>query len=454
MKRLKPRHIQTRLTLWLVASVVGLFGLYWVVTAKAPVLFTEDYVAERLAHDTESLVLGLDTSAPEVSLSQRFVAPIYNRPYSDHYYLLRVDGGQLIRSRSLWDLDFTPRQVDTFPTTYHAKGPLGQDLLVYVDQIHKDGHRIEMHVAEDLSALRQRISTYRWQFALISLLLLAVLIILQRWIVRSSLYPLERVRADCRRLELGEIDQLDREVPPELLPMVDEINHLQTVMQRRLDRSRKALGNLAHALKTPLTLIDQIVQRHRQQLSTTDAEALDEAIARMRRITDQELRQARLAGQARAGQHFDLGHELPRLFQMFERLHADKALVCRLETPGEVVLRADREDMYELFGNLLDNAAKWARREVLVSVVRQSDDWQIRVSDDGPGVAAASLDAIASRGTRLDESRDGHGLGLAIVREIVELYGGRLGFSRSADLGGLCVKVTLPTSSAAPVVPA
>lgn len=443
MKRLRPRHIQTRLTLWLLASVVALFGLYWLVTAKAPVMLTEGYVVDRLAHDAENLVLGLDTTASHATLSGHFAAPIYDRPYSGHYYVARVDG-EVIRSRSLWDFDFTPRPVNTFPTTYHAEGPLEQDLLVYVDRISKDGHAIEVHVGEDLSALHQRISTYRWQFAVVSVLLLVALIALQRWIVWSSLRPLDRVRADCRRLERGEIEQLDREVPPELLPMVDEINHLQAVTQRRLARSRKALGNLAHALKTPLTLIDQIVQRVRDRLESTDAESLDEAIMRMRRITDRELRHARLAGQARAGERFDLGRELPRLLHMFERLHADKTLVCRLEAPDQVALRAEREDMYELFGNLLDNAAKWAQGEVVVSVESVEEGWHIRVADDGPGVASGSLGSLAERGTRLDESGDGHGLGLAIVREIVELYGGRLAFSRSALLGGLQVDVWLP----------
>ena len=443
MKRLRPRHIQTRLTLWLLASVTALFGIYWAVTAKAPEMLTEGYVVDRLAHDAENLVLGLDTDASQVALSSRFAAPIYDRPYSGHYYLLRVDG-QTIRSRSLWDFDFTPQSVQTFPTTYHATGPLDQDVLVYVDRIHKDGHRIEVHVAEDLSALHQRISTYRWQFAVVSVFLLVALIVLQRWIVRSSLRPLDRVRGDCRRLERGEIEQLDRDVPPELLPMVDEINHLQTAMQQRLTRSRKALGNLAHALKTPLTLIDQVTQRCCDRLDPADAEALDQALGRMRWITDKELRYARLAGQARAGERFDLRHELPRLFHMFERLYADKALSCRLEAPSDALLRTEHEDMYELFGNLLDNAAKWARSRLLVSVEAAEEGWHIRVADDGPGVDAESLGALVERGTRLDESRDGHGLGLAIVREIVELYGGRLGFARSTVLGGLQVDVWLP----------
>lgn len=164
----------------------------------------------------------------------------------------------------------------------------------------------------------------------------------------------------------------------------------------------------------------------------------------MRRITDRELRQARMAGEALGGQRFEVEHELSRLLSMFRHLHPEKTFSHRVDCPDAAFLRADREDMYELFGNLLDNAAKWAKNEVHVAVSNTADGWLIRVEDDGPGVAAASLHELSRRGTRLDESRDGHGLGLAIVREIVDLYGGSLSFARSESLGGLGVEILLP----------
>ncbi len=443
MRRLKPRHIQTRLTLWLLASVLVLVALFWLVTARAPVVLTESYVVDRLAHDAEVLVLGVDPTTTPPRLDPAYANPIYDRPYSGHYYQLDV-GGDPLRSRSLWDFDFQPRQLESFPGTYHATGPAEQPLLVYADRIQKDGTWLEVHVAEDLSALEDRIDTFRWRFAIVTLILLGIMLVAQRLIVRASLRPLDRVRQDCRRLQEGEIDRLDEAVPPELRPMVEEINHLQDAMQRRLSRSRKALGNLAHALKTPITLIDQVLQRSHKDLSPETAERLAEGVARMRRITDRELRQARMAGEARGGQRFEVESELPRLLGMFRHLHPDKTFTHRVDCPSGAFLRADREDMYELFGNLLDNAAKWAESRIQVEVSRQDDRWHITVSDDGPGVPADSLQELAHRGTRLDESRDGHGLGLAIVREIVELYGGRLSFSRSPDLGGLAVEIQLP----------
>lgn len=443
MRRFKPRHIQTRLTLWLLASVLVLVALFWLVTARAPVVLTESYVVDRLAHDAEVLILGVDQTTTPPRLDPAYANPIYDRPYSGHYYQLDV-GGDPLRSRSLWDFDFQPRQLESFPSTYHATGPAEQPLLVYADRIQKDDTWIEVHVAEDLSALEDRIDTFRWRFAIVTLILLGIMLVAQRLIVRASLRPLDRVRRDCRRLQEGEIDRLDEAVPPELRPMVEEINHLQDAMQRRLSRSRKALGNLAHALKTPITLIDQVLQRSRKDLSPDTAERLAEGVARMRRITDRELRQARMAGEARGGQRFEVESELPRLLGMFRHLHPGKTFTHRVDCPSSAFLRADREDMYELFGNLLDNAAKWAESRIQVDVSRQDDRWHITVSDDGPGVPADSMQELAHRGTRLDESRDGHGLGLAIVREIVELYGGRLSFSRSPDLGGLAVEIQLP----------
>ena len=443
MKRLTPRHIQTRLTLWLLASVLVLVALFWLVTARAPVVLTENYVVDRLAHDAEVLILGVDPTTSAPRLDPAYTNPIYERPYSGHYYQLDV-GGTTLRSRSLWDFDFEPKNLESFPGTYHAAGPEGQPLLVHAERIRKDGEWVEAHVAEDLSALDERIETFRWRFAVVTLILLAIMLVVQRLIVRASLRPLDRVRRDCRRLEAGEIERLDEHVPPELRPMVEEINHLQDAMQRRLSRSRKALGNLAHALKTPITLIDQVLQRSADDLPAETAERLAEGVTRMRRITDRELRHARMAGESGGGQRFEVERELPRLLGMFRHLHPDKTFTHRVDSSDGAYLRADREDMYELFGNLLDNAAKWAENRIRVEVARDEDGWHIEVADDGPGVPTEALAGLAHRGARLDESRDGHGLGLAIVREIVELYGGHLSFSRSPDLGGLKVEMRLP----------
>lgn len=443
MSRFKPRHIQTRLTFWLLTSVLVLVALFWLVAARAPVVLTENYIADLLAHDAEVLVLGVEQTGDAPRLDPAYATPLYERPYSGYYYQLDVAGTEL-RSRSLWDFELQSRKLESFPGTYHATGPAEQHLLVYADRIQKDDTWIEVHVAADLSALEERIETFRWRFAVLTLIMLGMMLVGQRLIVRASLCPLDRVRQDCRRLQEGEIDRLDEAVPPELRPMVEEINHLQDAMQRRLSRSRKALGNLAHALKTPITLIDQVLQRSRERLPPEDVETLAEGLARMRRITDRELRQARMAGEQRGAHRFDVGREIPRLLNMFRHIHGDMTFTSQLEVRERTQLPADHEDMYELFGNLLDNAAKWATSEVRVTVNQTPDGWLIRVEDDGPGVAVDSLHELSRRGTRLDESRDGHGLGLAIVREIVELYGGSLAFSRSETLGGLEVKILLP----------
>ena len=441
MKRLRPRSLQTRLTLWLLASVVLLFGLHWLVTSRAPVQLTEEYVATRLQHDAESLIVGLQVGGPALGIDENYVAPIYQRPYSGHYFVIRA-GEERLRSRSLWDSDLDTGGDDSYPRLYHADGPMDQPLLVWTDRFEKAGRRVEISVAEDVGGLQSHIDKFRFRFALVSIALVVLLILAQRWIVRVSLRPLDRVREDCRRLERGEIASLGEDVPVELRPVVGEVNRLLGVMQNRLTRSRHALGNLAHALKTPLTLIDQVVQRARKDLAEGDEKELESAVGRMREIMDRELRRARLAGDGSPGQRFDLSTELPRLAEVIRRTHPGKDLDFDVSIPPGCAFRGDREDMYELFGNLLDNAAKWAEKRVRLRV-DQGQGLVVEIEDDGPGVSDTDLDALARRGHRLDESRAGHGLGLSIVREIVELYDGRIRFATDGPLGGLLIRVDL-----------
>ncbi len=444
MRRLRPRGLQARLTLWLLASVALLFGLHWLVTSRAPQAFTEEYVATRLQHDAESLMVGVHFDDGRLDVTPGDVAPIYERPYSGHYFVLRT-GDQRVRSRSLWDSDLDLEGLAGDAGLVEMEGPRGEPLLVWSDVVHKRGRTVEVFVAEDLAPLEQRVATFRTRFTMVTLLLVAGLLLLQRLIVRLSLRPLDRVRDDCRRLEAGEIERLREDVPEELRPVVGEINRLLEVMQSRLERSRNALGNLAHAIKTPLTLVDQVSQRQRDRLGEADARQLAEGVARMREIVERELRRARLAGAGEPGEGFDAETELPRLVRVFRRMHADRELSFDVEVEAAGRFRGDREDMYELLGNLLDNAVKWASRRVRVHV-EAGPGLVFEIEDDGPGVGAADRAGLAERGRRLDENRPGHGLGLAIVREIVELYGGRITFDTGGPLGGLRVRVALPSA--------
>jgi signal transduction histidine kinase len=267
------------------------------------------------------------------------------------------------------------------------------------------------------------------------------LLIVQRYIVVRSLRPVARAAGDVARLEHGEILELGERVPDEVLPLVHAINQLLLRQQQRLQRSREALGNLAHAINTPLTLLQQLA---REKLSG-DRQAAQQLEAYGRQITtliEQSLRRARLAGDSLGARRFDLHEDLAQLVDTLKRLHRDKTVRFEQQLHGASRLPLEQQDAMELLGNLLDNAWKWAAGEVCLSVTVDAGV-EILVEDDGPGVDADAMEALGRRGVRQDEATPGHGLGLSIVSSLVQQLDGSMELSRSPRLGGLRVRVRL-----------
>jgi signal transduction histidine kinase len=207
-----------------------------------------------------------------------------------------------------------------------------------------------------------------------------------------------------------------------------------------LERSRNSLGNLAHALKGPLNLLVQYLDQEPDASNNQQAKLQAE---RIRQLTERELKRARLAGQGNTTQRFDPRVELPVLVDVLARIHHKSPRCITLDIAPDISRFGDREDMLELVGNLLDNACKWAQEHVRCQLSMVAGHVQMVVEDDGAGRTAAELQQMAERGVRLDESVEGHGLGLAICKDIVKLYGGTLEFGRSEVLGGLKVTVVL-----------
>lgn len=439
--------IQSRLTLWLLASVVLLFGLHWLVTSQFAVYFTKDYIALRLAHDAEALVSGISFDAAGIpDLNPDYVAPVYLRSGSGHYFQVN-SGGFSLKSGSLGSTNFGFRIEDQpQKTLLRIRGPDNQPLLVWVVHYERDGHPFSLAIAEELTALNKHINRFRLRFGILSLLLVALMIFAQRTIVRVSLKPLDTMRHATRQLEHGIIERLPEDVPVEVRPLVSEINRLAQLMQQRLVRSRHALGNLAHALKTPLAVLRQYTEQCADRLGGECLEQMHNSLAMIQSIIDRELKRARLAGPASGGQLCHLNRELPDIVGLLQKVYADKQLKFEVVLGKGELRFGDREDMLELLGNLLENAAKWGRHRVRVTATYDAG-LALEVADDGPGIDDSMRQALLQRGVRLDESTSGHGLGLSIIKEIVDQYGGTLELARSAMLGGLEVKVFLPVTA-------
>lgn len=424
------RSLQWALGLLVVAVLLSLTGAaLWIGRQAA-----EQFIASRLAHDAEALIAGLDPRGAEIG---RPLPPVYNQPFSGHYYWVRFDDGRALRSRSLWDHPFQMAPLSSGSTALELHdGPRGQRLLFWSAGYEKQGVSFTVAVAEDLTPLLQALRWLLWVGIGLSLIGTLILLLVQRWLLRRGFRQVSAVRSDVRRLEAGEIDRLREDVPAEVQPLVRELNQFIDGWRRHLQRSRHALGNLAHALKSPLNLI---LLHH----SSAPEDPVAEQAQRMRGLIDRELRRARIAGDGSPGRRFRPREDIADLTAGIRTLYDGKPLAITTDIDTPECLPFDQEDMLELIGNLVDNAAKWARHRIRLRL-KWRDGLKVLVEDDGPGVEPEAADVLSTRGSRLDETTPGHGLGLSIVQEIVRLHGGRLRFGRSKSLGGFASTVELP----------
>ena len=241
----------------------------------------------------------------------------------------------------------------------------------------------------------------------------------------------------------GETRKLDENAPTEVQPLVLEINRLVELLSQRIERSRNALGNLAHALKAPLTVMTNAANSQEFKDQPDQRSLLLEQTDYMRQLVDRELKRARLAGVSEPGKLFNISKDLAPMISMLESIYREKDLALDINMPENAVCNLDREDMMELFGNLLDNACKFANNMVRFTAIN-SHSLIVTVEDDGVGVEEDKIDELLKRGVRIDESTLGHGLGLSIVKDTVTHYKGKLEMGRSEDLKGFKITITLP----------
>ncbi|HEK1693107.1 TPA: sensor histidine kinase [Pseudomonas putida] len=434
------KSIQARLSLGLVAVLV----VVGVVLAQLTLWLFEAglqrYLENGLRKESENLLVALVRGPSGLQLDERRISAAYQRPFSGYYFRIDFDKGTW-RSRSLWDLDM-PKPAAPGLSDSHELGPEGQQLLALRADYRRLGQDISISVAQDYSPVREGFRRLQQIGLGMGLVALILVLVLQRITVTRSLRPLERARQQIAQLQQGQRSQLDAQVPSELAPLVGQINHLLSHTEDSLRRSRNALGNLGHALKTPLAVLLSLASSERLNGLPEVRAQLREQLEQIQQRLARELNRARLAGDALPGAQFDCDTELPGLLATLGMIHGEGLLLERDVPPG-LLLPWDREDFLELLGNLLDNACKWADSEVRLGIAPTTEGYQVWVDDDGPGIPESQRLQVLERGSRLDEQVDGHGLGLGIVRDIVDAWGGSLALLES-PLGGLRVSIELP----------
>jgi signal transduction histidine kinase len=266
------------------------------------------------------------------------------------------------------------------------------------------------------------------------------------WIVRTALAPLRELRRRLGEIERGASAQVDGHYPGEVQDVVNDLNGLLAHQARSVSRAQAKAGDLAHGLKTPLAILVHEAERVEALGHADLAASIREQIERMRRQIEYHLAHARAAASAATPTaRSSVAESADSLARTLRRLYASRGLTIDTAVDAAHVVRCQREDLDEMLGNLLDNACKWARTRAMVSAQPSGDRIVIAVDDDGPGIDPAMRDAVLQRGVRADEAAPGSGFGLAIVRELADVYGGSVSVSGSA-LGGLRAELRLPST--------
>lgn len=372
---------------------------------------------------------------------QRFL-----EPNSGLYWQITGPGAMPFPSRSLWDRALKP------PTSHDDQTVHFRDSREFADEPLRIAERAiklpdsniswTFMVAQSRDSLDAQIRELRSVLATSFLLLALGLIILAALQTFYGLWPLRAVRQGIAQMRSGKESRVTEALPDEVMPMVHELNELLDHNEKQAEEARRHAGNLAHALKTPLTVV--------MNSATAKASDLDDIVIReattMRRQVDHHLARARAVGRrGHSHSRAQVWDSLESVERAVSRLYAH----VRLDMAGDktIAARVERQDLDEMLGNLIENAAKYGGGSVFVTVEDAGEFVEMLVEDDGRGIPEDERERLFDRGARLDTGKPGTGLGLAIVRDVVEIYGGSVGLEESEDLGGLLVRLRLPKAA-------
>jgi len=404
-----------------------------------------------------------EVAAPDDSSErtpQSLGEPQFDLPLSGWYWqLTRLNAArpEVRSSRSLWDsglphlADMGVAATDDGTRRAYVPGPEDQRLRLIERTVDlgEDG-RYLVAVAGDSQEIDDETHSFDRAIAATFAILAAVLLLTTMFQVRFGLAPLKRISESLAAIRAGTAERLAGRFPVEIEPLARETNALIDANREIVERARTHVGNLAHALKTPLSvMMNEAAARADDPL----AAKVGEQIVIMRDQVTRHLERARIAARATVvGSVTEVAPVVTALTRTMEKIYHPRGIAIDLDAPEGVRFRGERQDIEEMLGNLVDNACKWAQARVSIEVTqeRRQDDpikviVRVVVDDDGPGLSPADRDQVARRGQRLDETKPGSGLGLSIVLELASLYGGNLTLS-TAPIGGLRAELVLPAA--------
>jgi len=462
---MRPWSLQSRMLTVLSAALIGFLGLTGFALEQAFRESALEALRERLQGYVWAYIAGSDPTVsrrlvlPEVAPEPRFDQPgsgLYAGITGDR---LRWESASALARGLPFDRELAPGRTE-------FSGPLASpvgDIYLFSHGVvwelgEDDELGLTLHVAEHASVLDGQVMVFRqtlWVYlGAAGLTLLVLMLVMFRW----GLSPLRRVEADLANVESGQAQRLTGPYPRELRGLTDSVNDLIDTEREHLARYRNTLSDLAHSLKTPLAVMRtrledlELPEHGDATAAATDAystELLDQ-VQRMNEIVAYQLSRAATSGHQTFATPMPLEPAAEEIVRSLEKVYANRGIVCEFEIDPAARFHGERGDLLELLGNLLENAFKWARSRVLLSVRQiqlpnaRRPGLEISVEDDGEGIAAERVSEVLKRGVRGDERVEGHGIGMAIIQDILRAYRGSLDVGRSGALGGARFLLRVP----------
>jgi signal transduction histidine kinase len=446
------RSLRLRLLAMALLSIAGAL----VISGVGLVFLFQRHVEKRIDSELETDVRQIAGSivfgpAGAFTLSRPLADPRFEQPLSGLYWQVADEAsGQTLRSRSLWDARLALPPDELNPSSVHRHllpGPGRASLIVRERAVTfatgGETRTLRIAVAIDSADVGAAGRAFAGELAP-SLTLLGLALLFAAWLqVRVGLRPLEAMRRAIGAIRSGARARLPDDYPDEVTPLAEEVNSLLDAQDKAIERARASAGDLAHGLKTPLTVLGADARLLRTRGEGEIAQSIDDLALTMRRHIERALAQARLRRNRWAAT--ELAALVESLASTIRKTPSGAALHWDIEIAPDLRVALDRDDLAELLGNILENAAKWAKSRVRATASAMALTVTIRIEDDGPGIPEAARQAVLKRGVRLDQATGGSGLGLAIAGDVLEACGGALVLDESA-LGGLRAIITLPAA--------
>src|SRR5690554_3896265 len=437
----KPTSVKGTLLLLLLPAGIGLMAIAWLIHGILLEKMSQDFVESRLKEEVVFLEHHLHQVDGQINMLETgdYFEKVFHHSFAIH------SPAQTVISPKQWQPLLRPlldSNKNEFIKVRNKENNTPSDILAYRQSFHIAGVPFTVIVAEDMHGLKASQANLHTWTAVVSLLLILLLVGVI-WIgINLSMRPVVSLKTELKGLQSGTIARIHTQAPDEFQPLVLQLNQLLDSLDQRLERSREALANLSHSVKTPIAALRQILEDTSRPINNDLRLEMASRLADLDKQLEAEMRRSRFAG-PQIGKSAHPVKQARELLWMLGRLYQDKTFELSTELTENLRWPIEEHDLNEILGNILDNAGKWSAGCVELSLQQSKSIAHIIITDDGAGVADAEVMHLGQRGWRLDEQIPGHGLGLAIVCDIVTQYNGNVSFL-TGSAGGLKVLIEIP----------